>query len=443
MILAWRHVPEPTIASIADEPTARDQLSASARLHLDTCDRCQMLLEGHARAARLLHSDWRLVTADELATSGATIAVRPRVGAGSALGRSPTMAGSWVTIALVVGLLIALVAGALLLVGSRRGLARDNTLVFARGGDLFTVDPDGGAETDLGRGAQPVWSPDKSRIAFSVAPQQPQGGSEDEVWVMARDGTDRRRLATGVFEPAVWSPDGRALLVAYPNFVILPIDGGRPRELRMSPYKASGNGSWAPDGSRVALVDGTSNLHVVDLGGDGFAPRRVLHSGGLPWQVNWSPDGSTIAFAADGIRLVRPDGSADRILVPSLATWHSTRPFSPYALGWAPDSRRLAYAAPAGTGSDVGVYVVDITTGEPKAVFTPTEGRHVLSIAWSTDGRQLALGIGPGVNCGVNPDTGEVPNGSAVGIWIVGADGRGPHEVVPLSQADCQPELDW
>jgi hypothetical protein len=439
MILARRHIPEPTLASVADDRSAREGLSASARLHLETCDRCLRLMDGHARAGRLLRSEWRLVTAEEVAASRPLVVVRPRIGAGSVFQRSPAVVRSWLLIALIVGILIAIGTGVLFLVGSRDGLAVDDTLVFGRGGQLFATDPDGGAETGLGPGTGPVWSPDKSHIAFTVAPQQPQGGLEDEAWVMARDGTDRRRLASGVAGPLVWSPTGDAILVAYPTFEILPIDGGHPTDLGMGPWKDSGTGSWAPDGSRIALVH-ANDLLVVDLARIDAVPR-VLRHGGNPWLVHWSPDGSTIAYVADeAIHLVRPDGTGDRRLLSSLSP-------DPCALEWAPDSQHLAYVARTPgcpvSGPNVGVMVVDALTGESKAVFRPIDHQQVLTLAWAPDGHRLVLGTGPAPNCGVNPVTGVVQSGSRVGIWIVDAGGSGPREILPLSQADCEPNFDW
>jgi WD40-like Beta Propeller Repeat len=75
-------------------------------------------------------------------------------------------------------------------------------IAFSRGGDLFTMNPDGTAEANLTNtpGAAeygPNWSPDGSKLAFAA-----DGG----IWRMNATGSARTRLADGT-DP-VWSPDG-------------------------------------------------------------------------------------------------------------------------------------------------------------------------------------------------------------------------------------------
>jgi len=51
--------------------------------------------------------------------------------------------------------------------------------------------------------------------------------------------------------------------------------------------------AWSPDGRRIALVDGTGTLGVVDRSGD----RQPLVPGEFP---SWMPDGQRLVFSRDG-----------------------------------------------------------------------------------------------------------------------------------------------
>jgi sugar lactone lactonase YvrE len=89
-IPGWGHVPESTLAELADGGTLAAQLSPSERRHLETCDRCHGLLEGHRRAARLLAARWDMVPlADAAAAAGAPVRVIQRMSAGRGFAAGP------------------------------------------------------------------------------------------------------------------------------------------------------------------------------------------------------------------------------------------------------------------------------------------------------------------------------------------------------------------
>ena len=103
-------------------------------------------------------------------------------------------------------------------------------------GTLRVVDPAGSGSIDvsLPRGATIPYarrSPDGSRIAFEAvvtapdSPTTPTTLLSAEVWTMAADGSDRRRLFAAAspldaLSDVSWSPDGRFVI-----FSVIPIDG--------------------------------------------------------------------------------------------------------------------------------------------------------------------------------------------------------------------------
>lgn len=96
-----------------------------------------------------------------------------------------------------------------------------NKIVFASGGDIYTVDAETYEMTRLARLDEllccPTWSPDRRQIAFAIA-----SGMSHGVYVMDADGGNLRRLAyvqrtDGDRPPLspVWSPDGGQIDFVY------------------------------------------------------------------------------------------------------------------------------------------------------------------------------------------------------------------------------------
>ena len=108
------HVRETALAGLADDPDASRRLSASDRAHLEACERCRRLLEGHRRAARLLASSWQYVSSEQMAVGSGVQRVHGRV---AALPAHRPIALSWQAVVLLLLLLVA-VAGMGLLVGT-------------------------------------------------------------------------------------------------------------------------------------------------------------------------------------------------------------------------------------------------------------------------------------------------------------------------------------
>jgi TolB protein len=79
-------------------------------------------------------------------------------------------------------------------------------IAFSRGGDIYVMNVDGGGLDQLTSTADnnsPFWSPDGTLIAFSS-----HRTDDGDIWVMASDGSDQRRLTTGPandVQPA-WQP---------------------------------------------------------------------------------------------------------------------------------------------------------------------------------------------------------------------------------------------
>ena len=134
---------------------------------------------------------------------------------------------------------------------------------------------------DLGEIYNPSWSPDGTRLVFSVL----KGGLSDLFLLTLADGAVRQ-LTADIFadlHPA-WSPDGRTIALATDRFTthvdrlefgplrvgLLDLESGAIRPLRDGPGPGKQvSPQWAPDGGAVYFIgdpDGVSNVYRADLG---------------------------------------------------------------------------------------------------------------------------------------------------------------------------------
>lgn len=133
-------------------------------------------------------------------------------------------------------------------------------IIFVRAGDLWSVPRSGGDAARLTTGAgvetDPMFSPDGTQIAFT--------GEYDgnvDVFVMPAEGGFPKRLTyhPGDDIAVGWTPDGKQVLFRsarnsfsyFDRLFTAPVQGGFPAEL---PLPMAQEGSFSPDGSRIAYV---------------------------------------------------------------------------------------------------------------------------------------------------------------------------------------------
>ncbi len=163
-------------------------------------------------------------------------------------------------------------------------------IVFAYGGELWSVSREGGTAVQLtngpGQKLAPRFSPDGRWIAFTA-----QYSGNFNVYVMPAEGGESRQLTYGPGPDRVegWTPDGKNVLFKsplqsysprYEQLYIVPVAGGLERPL---PLPMGYQGCYSPDGSRLAYTPLPRELFFV---GDPLVHAYWAHyHGGLAPQV--------------------------------------------------------------------------------------------------------------------------------------------------------------
>jgi len=169
-----------------------------------------------------------------------------------------------------------------------------------------------------------VWSPDGKKVALPVA-EYTGNRSEEHIWIIDTEKWEARKLTSFVGSNAwpKWSPNGKKLIYwqspsnprIYEHYNLdicrVEIENGTVERLTDSPMHEEGK--WSPEGRRIAYISfhqgclgvfGERKSHEAKseiwvMNADGTDKKQLLSipcNNGLIMDMEWSPDGSKIAF---------------------------------------------------------------------------------------------------------------------------------------------------
>ena len=273
----------------------------------------------------------------------------------------------WRLVGALALLILALVVGAMLIVGNQPrelpapfGPAANGLVAYAADGDIYTVDPSTAnrraAVTGPAVDRDPVWSLDGTRFVFL---REEDGGAR--LHSARADGTDVIPVTDEAFLGLAgysFSPDGSSVLFAHqgpvgvgsrPGIAVAAADGTGWRLLQPRVgMLASGPTYRPPDGREILFigeVGGGNGLYVMNADGTNVRELIAPSNDRLIGEARYSPDGSRIAyyfwdpFAAEftvRTHVMSADGTGDRLVDrESPALWDA-------GVAWSNDGTRLA-----------------------------------------------------------------------------------------------------
>jgi dipeptidyl aminopeptidase/acylaminoacyl peptidase len=242
-------------------------------------------------------------------------------------------------------------------------------------------------------------SPDGQTIAFTVTSvDKDENRYTSRVWLAVADGSQRARpFSSGPDDGAPrWSPDGRFLAFsvnskdAKAKVCVLPVGHGGERVTVAEWHSGIMDLEWSPDGSHIAFLArdpdteryGTpeSPKKTKDM-----PPRRVTRFFSQLDSEGWTFDRPT------RIMIVASDGSSDPVVV-------TPGPFQADGFSWSPDGTKIVYSTARHDTWDLD-WIVDLYTvasdgsGLPERITDQTAGYAMPT--WSPDGSRIAYLLFP------------------------------------------------
>lgn len=198
--------------------------------------------------------------------------------------------------------------------------------------DIFTIRPDGTGKTNITQSpedeSEPRWSPDGQTILFGRWV-----GSVKTPMLMNPDGSNERPIPLPAdqveyYGDGTWAPDGTK--IAFTGFAdgsfeydlfTIDVDGANLTNLTANFDNDAAGPAWSPDGTRIVfrIEEPEIDMLILDVAGGQATPLNDEPTAG--YYFDWSPDGALILFTDEGgaqmgLHVIPPAGGESELRVP-------------------------------------------------------------------------------------------------------------------------------
>ena len=268
-------------------------------------------------------------------------------------------------------------------------------------GDICLMNSDGSGRGRLtdeqGDDSDPAWSPDGNMIAFSSR----RGGQRD-IYVMNADGSELRRVTDDEPDDTgpSWSPDGKEIAFSSTRFgnTDIYVIGVRGSGFRRITFGGSWQiePAWSPDGRLIAVTTGGDDWSAIDvITPEGYDWTRLPGLPGLSRKERspaWSPDGLSLAYTTETqsgfseIYNFNAEQIYEATADDSALTRMTNRPVDDSEPSWSPNGSSIVFAANEAGNWEIYVMVVH----DPQYQRLSDTSHDDSGPVWSPDGTQVA-----------------------------------------------------
>ena len=279
------------------------------------------------------------------------------------------------------------------------------------------------------------WSPDGSRIGYTVSNNDGPGRPYSQLWIMTVADGKSIRLATGKESSSgpEWSPDGQwiayqgraanksSLLIARPDGSGLRVLA--PLEWTNSPLPSTGKRlAWSPDSKRIAFVSSVPGPETAEATGDPIVIRRYLYK----------PD------ADEGLTRFN-DNRRLHIFAVDLATGAvrqlTTGNRYEHSIDWSPNGEEIAFVSNREPNEDqffnYDIFALNVASGAIRRL-TATENAEYRP-RWSPDGKTLVY---QATRRGLTDLETTMED---THVWMISADGSNRREIGTIDNRQGDP----